>query len=613
MMGGSRPTPVKSVSAPDPSSKSMTEEDIDTGKELTHLTKGRARGPKKRNSARRSETEKSDELSVPTESQPLQQQSKQMLPKPQPQIQSKPQPKPQVEVKPQMQTFKKPIIFKEELEPPPPPPQSSIWPKPARPIITTTSESGKPTLTTSPEKLFQPAFPVTPEPATRRSTTVTPNREREKSLSPSGSMKQRLAELSPIRRETLNLIGNYLLRPSSQPSKPKYPTLEVIPAASPAKLVDKERLFVQAWSIVSRVKHVSLPNTEEYILYESDMHAFLYMFNEGAGASEPSAIKFLWVGKDCKLGEREGMEFVRLMGDPNADTQIIQEGSETPLFIRALGGIVVTRKGTRRALASVEDELFCVRQCLGGISIDQVDFNKSEFCSGFSYVVKRDGDVFVWHGNGSLSEEIAAARRFAGTLGDKVKEMMEADPTGSGELWKIFDEGEYASGEFWRRKYELSGFSPTLYQVEGKKARQTSPFSSEGILSSAISVVDGDFVLYVVIPPQAPRGKQDVGAALQFAKDLSERTEPSSAAFVISSESSAPHDLRAMFRHWKGHAWPFKGSRANFVSLDDAFFMLERETYRIKELQSTILPLGVDPDRLEVCATFFSMINSSTF
>jgi hypothetical protein len=157
------------------------------------------------------------------------------------------------------------------------------------------------------------------------------------------------------------------------------------------------------------------------------------------------------------------------MGDQNADTQVIPQGHETPLFVRALGGVIVTREGTRRPLNSVEDGVFCVRLCLGGIVIDQVSFRKEEFCSGFSYVVKRDGDVFVWHGNGSLIEEITAARRFAGEVGQQVREMMEADPSGCMELWKCFDDHEYASGEFWRRKYDTNGFSPMLYVIEGQK------------------------------------------------------------------------------------------------------------------------------------------------
>ena len=224
---------------------------------------------------------------------------------------------------------------------------------------------------------------------------------------------------------------------------------------------------------------MSLPNSEEHILYENDMHAFLYMFNEEAGASEPSAIKFLWVGRECKLPEKEGMEFVRLMGDQNADTQVIRQGQETPLFVRALGSVIVTRSGTRRKLDCLENALYCVRGFLGGISIDEVPFEKNEFCSGFSYVVKKDGDVFVWHGNGSLSEEIAAARRFAGLISSQVKETMESDPGGCAQVWKCFDDSTYASGNFWRRKYDFNGFNPTLYLVEGLKVRIMNVLSND--------------------------------------------------------------------------------------------------------------------------------------
>ena len=437
----SRPVPIKSKSAPEPRS---IVEDIDGGKQLTHLTKGRARGPKKRNSIK-SEKEKS-EMSTPAPALPIKGARVQSVtPTPL-------QPVP----------MKRPII-KDEPDSPPPI-QSSIWNKPPvkeRPIVT------------SREKLFDVTFPSTPEILPRPATTATLSREHQTAVSTSGSMKQRFADLSPLRRDskssTLSLLGSLLRSPSQPTYKPKYPAIEIIPSPTTTKIHDKERLFVQAWSIVSRVTHISLPNTEEHVLYSKDMHAFLYMYNDEPGASEPSAIKFLWVGRDCTLDVKEGMEFVRLMGDQNADTQVIHQGHETPFFVRALGGVIVTRNGSRRSLDSIEDAIFCVRQCLGGISIDQVPFRKGEFCSGFSFVVKTDGNVFVWHGNGSLSEEIAAARRFAGESGEHVKEMVEADPSGCSELWKCFDDFEYASGEFWRGKCHANGFIPILYLIEGQK------------------------------------------------------------------------------------------------------------------------------------------------
>ena len=477
----SRPMPVKSNSAPE---LTTTADDIDSGKQLTHLTKGRARGPKKRSSVKgaeeKSETRKPVPPSPPpkpaimeetepsppvppkdikrsmTREEPVSVSPIQPFPTKRPLSLDKPVPAPPI----QPVATKRQIIKNEPDSPPPP--KSSIWNKP--PI------KDRPVITTSVDKSFEATFMSTPEIFSRPSTTGTAPQERQTISSPSGSLKQRFADFSSLRRDSIprSLFGNLLSSPIQSP-KAKLPAIELVPSSITNKIPDKERLFVQAWSIVSRVKHVSLPNTEEHVLYSKDMHAFLYMFNTEPGDSEPSAIKFLWVGKDCTLGEKEGMEFIRLMGDQNADTQVIQQGHETPLFFRALGGIIVTREGTRRPLNSVEDGVFCVRPYLSGIAIDQVSFRKEEFCSGFSYVVKRDGDVFVWHGNGSLSEEIAAARRFAAEVGQQVREMMEADPSGCMELWKCFDDHEYASGEFWRRKYDVNGFSPMLYIIEGQK------------------------------------------------------------------------------------------------------------------------------------------------
>jgi hypothetical protein len=43
-------------------------------------------------------------------------------------------------------------------------------------------------------------------------------------------------------------------------------------------------------------------------------------------------------------------------------------------------------------------------------------------------------------------------------------------------------------------------------------------FSVEDVPLSGVSVVDGSFVSYVLIPPTAPRSRNDIGMALQFAK-----------------------------------------------------------------------------------------------
>jgi len=143
--------------------------------------------------------------------------------------------------------------------------------------------------------------------------------------------------------------------------------------------------------------------------------------------------------------------------------------------------------------------------------------------------------------------------------------------------------------------------------------RQVTLFTVDDLSSSAITVVDGVFMVYVIIPPAAPRTKNQIGAALQFAKvtdnqsitdckGIAERPEGTTAsmASVVCSDSAPPHNLKAMFRQWHQAAWPFKSQIISTIDLDRAFDMLERDRFSIKELQGDTLPLGVDADKLEV-------------
>jgi hypothetical protein len=128
-----------------------------------------------------------------------------------------------------------------------------------------------------------------------------------------------------------------------------------------------------------------------------------------------------------------------------------------------------------------------------------------------------------------------------------------------------------------------------------------SAFSRFDVPRDAISIVDGVFVLYVLIPPKAPRTRNEAGIALQFAKDLAERPNSDvSVAFVVSNDSAPPYDLKAIFRQWRDESWPFPGTEISCIDLDGAFDHLDRDKYSIKELQGDFLPIGVDAEKLEV-------------
>src|SRR5438046_6673447 len=149
--------------------------DIEEGKQFTHLTKGRARGPKKRISGKRV-AEKSETptfvQSAPTQRPTIKEEPESIPPVPPkeikrpitrvstPQIQPTPPPKPYkvrekpVPSLPVQAVAPKRQIIKDEPDSPPPP-QSSIWNKP--PI------KDRPVTTSSSEKSFDATFPSTPD------------------------------------------------------------------------------------------------------------------------------------------------------------------------------------------------------------------------------------------------------------------------------------------------------------------------------------------------------------------------------------------------------------------------------------------------------------------
>jgi hypothetical protein len=105
---------------------------------------------------------------------------------------------------------------------------------------------------------------------------------------------------------------------------------------------------------------------------------------------------------------------------------VIRQGHETPNFFEALGGIVITRRGTRPA---AKEYMLCGRRHLGHLAFDEVDFTLKSLCSGFPYIAcAENGRVFVWKGRGSTAEEVSGAR------------LMAMDLSTSGELVEI-DEG----------------------------------------------------------------------------------------------------------------------------------------------------------------------------
>lgn len=112
---------------------------------------------------------------------------------------------------------------------------------------------------------------------------------------------------------------------------------------------------------------------------------------------------------------------------------IIRQSREPPAFFQALGGIVITRRGSR-ADASTRPYMLCGRPHMGHIAFDEVDLSLASLCSGFPYILAepvtlQETKLFLWKGAAAGAEAIGSARLIG----------MDLNPTG--EITEV-DEGK---------------------------------------------------------------------------------------------------------------------------------------------------------------------------
>lgn len=177
-------------------------------------------------------------------------------------------------------------------------------------------------------------------------------------------------------------------------------------------------------------KLTPLPMQEEHVLFQDSMYLCTHVFGDAKGARTTEV--YLWSGNGVAEATLEDAQlFGRNAAKQNQGKLIIlRQGKETPNFFEALGGIVITRRGSR---PSSKQYMLCGRRHLGHIAFDEVDFSPKSFCSGFAYIISTEGGkVFLWKGRGCSAEELSGAR------------LMGMDLNLSGELTEI-DEGSEPS------------------------------------------------------------------------------------------------------------------------------------------------------------------------
>jgi hypothetical protein len=206
------------------------------------------------------------------------------------------------------------------------------------------------------------------------------------------------------------------------------PSLASLPDTDTLTILQREPFTVDKITTIRKTMQVVLgngqlatvPTHQDHILYDDTMYICTHHFSTSTGSK--AAEVYLWFGSSVPPAAVEDAQlFVRKVAkdNHNAKLEILSQGKETPNFLQAIGGNLITFRGsaTRAATAVPETFVLCGRRHLGHITFDEVDFSLGSFCSAFPYIVSKDGKLYLWKGVGCHSEELGCALLIAMDLG----------------------------------------------------------------------------------------------------------------------------------------------------------------------------------------------------
>ncbi|KAF2124696.1 hypothetical protein P153DRAFT_125259 [Dothidotthia symphoricarpi CBS 119687] len=246
----------------------------------------------------------------------------------------------------------------------------------------------------------------------------------------------------------------------------KSPPLDLGPGGK-IRTVRKEMLKVTVDGRLSPV-HVQ----EEHVLFRECMYLCTHVYGDSKGARHTDV--YLWAGNGVA---ESTLEDAQTFAKNHARHQqgrllVVRQGHETPNFFEALGGILMTRRGSK---PESTEFMLCGRRHLGHLAFDEVDYSLKSLCSAFPYLISTStGKVFLWKGRGCSAEELSGARLMGMDLaptGDFVEVDEGSEPAA---LLNVFPPSSVAgkapviprSADHWRYKANSDRYRVRLFKLE---------------------------------------------------------------------------------------------------------------------------------------------------
>ncbi|KAI0128751.1 hypothetical protein BJ170DRAFT_580027 [Xylariales sp. AK1849] len=306
-------------------------------------------------------------------------------------------------------------------------------------------------------------------------------------------------------------------------------------------------------------KKVSVPNHHERVLFEREMYLCSHTLNNEAG--KRSSEVYFWAGDEVPSTVIEDVSIFVAREARSLGGKLIKLGQskETPEFIAALGGIMITRRGSSNKYDSLAPHMLCGRRYHGQIVFDEVDFTPAALCSGFPYLITSAGSCYLWKGKGSGVDELSCAR-LIGMDYALSGEMAEVeDGREPANFWDLFRGGsKMGSADHWRLKPNYDKYCSRLFCSDAASKQQIvelSPFSQTDIQPTGIYVLDAFFELYIIVGSRAQPQYASFYNALEFAQEyailaagMEDRPFVPISTVVL---EGIPKDMKSVFRKWR--------------------------------------------------------------
>ncbi|KXH34462.1 gelsolin [Colletotrichum simmondsii] len=403
--------------------------------------------------------------------------------------------------------------------------------------------------------------------------------------------------VSPVQRtDTPTRIST---RPLPIPPKPSSPTPVASPVRSPTKsssevssllddffgtprpqreyrldttevLMNKPRVRdiqsqgTRLFQITGDGKKMPVQSHNERILFEREMYICAHTFSNEAGWKETEV--YFWAGDEVPAATVEDTTLFVNREARSLGGKLVKmrQGRETPEFIMALGGMIITRRGTNTKYDSLAPSMLCGRRTLGQVVFDEVDFSSASLCSGFPFLITQSGMCYLWKGKGSDVDELSCARLIGMDL-SLMGELIEIeDGSEPDSFWAIFNDGtKPLSADHWRLKSNYDKYCQRLFRSDASAAKQVteiSPFTQADLDPSSIYVLDAFFEMYIIVGRTAQSEYSSFRNALDFAQEyailasgMEDRPFIPISTVVL---EGIPKDLKSVFRKWRDESSP---------------------------------------------------------